>query len=121
MDARQLKHMALLEEWKERVAECRGSGQSVRAWCRERSVSITAYYRWEKEILSEAGRQMAVRENAVEKRFVEVPVLPEQTDTSSGNPTLAARLRIKGGELEVYAGADEAVLETLLRVMRDVE
>ena len=121
MDARQLKHMALLEEWKVRVAECRGSGQSVRAWCRERSVSITAYYRWEKEILSEAGRQMAVRESALEKRFVEMPAMPEARDAMDTKPVLAAKLRIKGGELEVYAGADEAVLEVLLRVMRDAE
>lgn len=121
MDARQLKHMALLEEWKGRVAECRSSGQSVRAWCRERSVSITEYYRWEKEILSEAGRQMAVRESAVEKRFVEIPALPEQADSSGRKPTLAAKLRIKGGELEVYVGADETVLAALVRVLKDAE
>lgn len=121
MDARQLKHMALLEEWKERVTECRSSGQSVRTWCREQDVSSTTYYHWEKEVLSEAGHQMAVRESALEKWFVEVPALPEQTDFSGRKGTLAAKLRIKGGELEVYAGADEAVLETLLRVMRDAE
>ena len=121
MDARQIKHMALLEEWKGRVAECRSSGQSVRAWCREQGVSITTYYHWEKEVLSEVGNQIAVRESAIEKRFVEVPALLGQTDTPGGEPTLAARLRIKDGELEVYAGVDETVLEALLRVMKDAE
>ena len=121
MDARQLKHMALLEEWKVRVRECRGSGQSVRGWCRDQGIAVKTYYYWEKEVLSEAGRQMAVREGALEKRFVEMPALPEARDTMDTKPVLAAKLRIKGGELEVYAGADEVLLERLLRVMKDAE
>jgi len=121
MDVRQLKHMAQLEEWKERVKICRSSGKDVRAWCRERGISSTTYYHWEKEVLSEAERQMAVQGGGMENRFVEMPALPEQTDTSGTRPALAAKLRMRSGELEVYAGADDAVLETLLRVMKDAE
>ena len=30
--------------WAERIAECRGSGMSVRAWCRENEISEKPYY-----------------------------------------------------------------------------
>ncbi len=121
MDAREIKHMAQLEEWKERVKICRSSGMDVRAWCREQGISSTTYYHWEKEVLSEAGRQMCIQGRGMEKQFVEVPAMPEQIDTTGARPALAAKLRIKGGELEVYAGADRTVLETLLRGLKDVE
>ena len=121
MNAQEIKHMARIEEWKGRVTECRGSGQSVRAWCREQGIAYKTYYYWEKEVLLEAGRQMAAQGSALGKRFVEMPALPEVRDTMDTKPALAAKLRIKGGELEVYTGADEALLETLLRVMKDAE
>ena len=35
MNARELKHMARLTEWKEKVALLRSSGQPVRTRCRE--------------------------------------------------------------------------------------
>lgn len=120
MNAQELKHMARVEEWKGRVAECRSSGQSVRAWCREQGIAYKTYYYWEKEILSEAGRQMGLLGRGAESSFVELPALPERTDmdTKSG---LAAKLRIGGGELEVYAGADERLFAALVGVLKDAE
>ena len=64
---------------------------------------------------------LAVRESAVEKRFVEIPALPEQADNSGRKPTLAAKLRIKGRELEVYVGADETMLAALVQILKDAE
>ncbi len=118
MNARELKHMARLTEWKEKVAACRSSGQTVRAWCREQGIAVKTYYYWEKEVLSEAGRQMTARESGTGSRFVEVPALPERADTG---PALAAKLRVGSGELEIYAGADEVMVGTLLRALRDAE
>lgn len=119
MNARELKHMARLAEWKERVAACRSSGMSVRAWCREQGIANKTYYYWEKEILSEAGRQMAALERG--SQFVEVPALPEGPPVGDGGAALAAKLRMRGGELEIYSGADGAVVETLLRALKDAE
>ena len=119
MNARELKHMAQLTEWKEKVAACRSSGLSVRAWCREQGIANKTYYYWEKEILSEAGRQMAALEGG--GRFVEVPALPERPPEANRGAALAAKLRIKSGELEIYAGADEAAVEMLVRALKDAE
>lgn len=120
MNAQELKHKARLAEWKEKVALCRSSGMSVRGWCQEQGIAYKTYYYWEKEVLSEAGRQAAAL-NSAENRFVEVPALPEGMSVSERGPVLVAKLRIKSGELEIYAGAETATVEMLVRVLRDAE
>lgn len=121
MNAQELKHQARLVEWKEKVAACRGSGQTVKAWCQEQGIAYKTYYYWEKEILSEAGRQMRALERSGAEKFVEVPALPERPSVSEGGGVLAARLRINGGEVEIYAGAEAATVEMLVRVLRDAQ
>lgn len=59
MGAQKLKHEALLMEWREKVAECRGSGKGVKEWRRLHQVSLTSYYRWERELLLKAEQQLA--------------------------------------------------------------
>lgn len=120
MNAQEVKHRARLEEWKERVAACRSSGMSVRGWCQEQGIAYKTYYYWEKEILSEAGRQIAAP-NREENRFIEVPAPPEGVSDSERGAVLAAKLRIKSGELEIYAGAEAGTVEMLVRALRDVE
>ena len=51
MDVNAVKHQAKLLEWKDRVADCRSSGMSVKEWCEENGCSPKTYYRWEQEIL----------------------------------------------------------------------
>ena len=93
---------------------------SVRGWCQEQGIAYKTYYYWEKEVLSEAGRQ-ATALNSAENRFVEVPALPESISVSEREPVLVAKLRIKSGELEIYTGAETATVEMLVRVLRDAE
>lgn len=38
--------------WKQRIIECRSSGQSVKEWCKEHGLDFTTYYRWERKILT---------------------------------------------------------------------
>ena len=45
----ELKHAAKLQEWSAKVAECRGSGSGVKAWCAEHSISLKTYYGWERQ------------------------------------------------------------------------
>ena len=51
MTSTELKHQARLQEWTMAIQECRGSGLSVRQWCREQGVTTTTYYRWERKWL----------------------------------------------------------------------
>ena len=55
-----LKHAAKVQEWSVRIAECRGSGIRVKAWCREHGIALKTYYNWEREIVREATQEYAL-------------------------------------------------------------
>ena len=57
MGVQAMKHAALLQEWSSKIAECRSSGMSVRAWCAEHGIPIKTYYYWEKRFVTEATQQ----------------------------------------------------------------
>ena len=50
MNANQMKHDANLAAWKQRIMECRASGQPVKKWCEDNNCNPSTYYRWEREI-----------------------------------------------------------------------
>ena len=52
MTSAELKHRVKLQEWAARIQDCRSSGLSVRAWCRQEEINATTYYRWERELLA---------------------------------------------------------------------
>ena len=54
----ELKLAARMQEWSARIAERRGSGRSVRAWCKEQGIAIQTYYRWEKRFVEKASQQL---------------------------------------------------------------
>lgn len=56
MTSNELKHKAKLQEWALMVQECRSSGKPVKQWCIENKIKATTYYRWEREILGDAGK-----------------------------------------------------------------
>ena len=56
----ELKLAARMQEWSTRIAECRSSGMSVRAWCEGQGIAIQTYYRWEKRFVTEATRQLSL-------------------------------------------------------------
>ena len=57
MTVLEIKHQGKLKEWQERIMKCRSSGESVKTWCREQGLSVTTYYRWERELFGKAGRE----------------------------------------------------------------
>ena len=54
----EIKLAGRLQEWSVRIAECRSSGMSVRAWCSEQGIAVQTYYRWEKRFVENATRQL---------------------------------------------------------------
>ena len=60
MGVQAMKHAALLQEWSARIAECRTSGKSVKAWCNEQGIPIKTYCYWEKKFVTEAIQQVSL-------------------------------------------------------------
>ena len=56
MTSNELKHKSKLQEWALTVQECRSSVKTVKQWCIENNISVTTYYRWEREILGTSER-----------------------------------------------------------------
>ena len=56
----ELKLAARMQEWSVRIAECRSSGMSVKAWCSEQGISVQTYYRWEKRFVEKATQQLSL-------------------------------------------------------------
>ena len=71
MTSAELKHRAKLQEWAARIQDCRSSGLSVRAWCRQEEINAATYYRWERELLTGVRRNGAPPSTAV--TFAELP------------------------------------------------
>ena len=75
MTSAELKHRVNLQEWAARIQDCRSSGLSVRAWCRQEEINAATYYRWERELLALAETEPCSSVSAV--RFAELPA-PKQ-------------------------------------------
>ena len=71
MTSAKLKHRVKLQECAARIQDCRSSGLSVRAWCRQEEINATTYYRWERELLALAETEPCSSVSAV--RFEEFP------------------------------------------------
>lgn len=75
MGVQAIKQAALLRAWTGRIAECRSSGKTVKAWCEAEGVSIKTYYYWEKRIVAEASQEVSIppreciKTGEIEQRF----------------------------------------------------
>ena len=116
----ELKHAAKLQEWSAKVAECRGSGSGVKAWCAEHGIAPKTYYSWEREIVKEATQKYALPAPAQSGLLVQV-----NPDAMPGNDTGAAwsAITIRHGEsaITLPAGSSvEAVAELVKALTRHV-
>jgi len=101
MTSAELKHRAKLQEWAARIQDCRSSGLSVRAWCRQEEINASTYYRWERELLTAADQAPCSGVPAV--TFAE---LPEPKKMSRNVSERCATLRIGSASLDIYSGYD---------------
>ena len=90
------------ELWRQRVAQQRKSGQSIRVFCHEQNLSEPAFYAWRKRLRSETK---PVRFALVETKPVADTASPIEVMMANGD-----RLRIAG---------DAAILRLVLAVLRE--
>ena len=114
MTSTELKHQARLQEWAAAIQDCRSSGLSVRQWCRQRGITPTTYYRWERELLSIAGSTKALPETPAAV-FAELPV-PKQV--SRGAAERSTTLHVDNVSIDIYPQCDPEQLKTLVELLR---
>ena len=113
MTSAELKHRVKLQEWAARIQDCRSSGLSVRAWCRQEEVNAATYYRWERELLTGVRRNGAPPSTAV--TFAELPA-PKQGSRNAAERS--ATLHIGNASLDIYLGCDTEQLKMLVELLR---
>ena len=113
MTSTELKHHAKLQGWSARIQDCRSSGLSVRAWCKQEGVNATTYYRWERELLTGVRKNGAPPSTAV--TFAE---LPAQKQVSRNVAERCATLHIGSASLDIYPGCDAEQLRLLVELLR---
>ena len=92
-----------LAQWVQIVSQCRDSGLGVRQWCQEHGVNSSSYYKWQRKVYAMAQAQQEIQ-------FAEVT--PERP------VGVAVTVRIAGTEAEIHNGADAAIVEAVLRILK---
>ena len=113
MTSAELKHRAKLQEWAVQIQNCRGSGLSVRTWCRQEGINAATYYRWERELLATAETIPSSSVSAV--RFAELPA-PKRVSRNVAER--CATLHIGNASLNIYPGCDAEQLKMLVELLR---
>ena len=113
MTSTELKRQAKLQEWSAWIQDCRSSGLSVRAWCRQEEINAATYYRWEREFLDLAETEPCSSVSAV--RFAELPA-PKQVSRNAAERS--ATLHIGNASLDIYPGCDTEQLKMLVELLR---
>lgn len=113
MTSNKLKHQAQLQEWVAAIQACRSSGLSVRKWCRQREISPSTYYRWEREVLSAADNMAQQREQG-SVTFAEVPVPGKECCNEAEH---SATLYVGNVRIDIYSSCGREQLKTLVEML----
>ena len=104
-----------------RVKECRSSGKSVKSWCDGQNINIKTYYYWQKKVCQATCRELAMNHP---QPSIEVNANPivfaklRKPDHPSGQ--LALTIQRNQMEIQIYRGADTALVETALLAIRSL-
>ena len=112
----ELKLAVRMQEWSVRIAECRNSGMSVRAWCNEQGISVQTYYRWEKRFVEKATRQLSLP--APTRAGLLMRINPETMPSDEMN-TVGSCITIRHGEsvITLPAGSSAEAVADLVKAL----
>lgn len=88
--------------WSERIAACRSSGISVRAWCEGNGISTASYYKWQKKLFCLAAQSAP--------QFAEGCVAPPAR--------ISATVHLGDISVDIHSGADAETTAMLLRILQ---
>ena len=117
MGVQAMKHAALLQEWSGRIAECRTSGKSVKAWCAEQGITIKTYYYWEKKFVTEATQQLTLPAPAQAGLLMRVN--PDTMPGGGDAVNVGSGIIIRHGEsiITLPAGSSAEVVADLVKAL----
>lgn len=116
MDVRAIKHQTLMQEWSERIRECRSSGKSVAEWCGENGIKTKTYYYWEKQFISQVMEQKHLPEGKQEKARL-VQIQPDQLPCTPEPSTGSIVVRCGMTAIELPVGTSMDAISSLVAAL----
>ena len=98
--------------WRRKFDDWRQSGQTITAFCREHGLTESAFHLWKRELRlqKKPGHSTTNVRRPLAPRLVPVSI--------AALPTSALTLEVHGATLRIEPGADEALLRTVLNVLK---
>lgn len=110
------RDLALEKCWRDRIAEFRQSGQSVKSWCEQNGLKSSAYYYWVKRF------KVLEKEEAVDNSspFAEVILLPESKSNLLEIQPSKAEMSLSFGKFSIGIpnGFDPVTLAEIVKVLQ---
>lgn len=122
MDVQKVTHEVRLQQWDNIVKDCRSSGKTIIAWCAKNNINIKTYYYWQKKVCQATCRELTVsrKSNLEPVPMNEDSVFAEINVPENSSRRLAVTIRHNGTEINIYSGADAAIVETALQAVRNL-
>lgn len=121
MNTREVTHQYRLNQWTEKILECRNSGQTIANWCAEHNVNIKSYYYWLKRVRLAACEALPAL-NCANQQFV--PVKFQSNSIVSKMPTqetsAAIVLHLGSVIVELNNEASQTLIENTLKALQNV-
>lgn len=124
MQVSQIKRATKLEQWKQRIAECRSSGIPVKEWCKQHGICPSTYYRYEQELLRdarEANDKLALKAKplTLPVSFVEVSEECQAKPKELPANAISISVSAPGFKLKITGEAAVKALKEIERVLRN--
>lgn len=121
MNTREVTHNYRLNQWIEIIRECRGSGQTVIAWCNDRGINPRSYYYWLRQVRSAACEALpspaTISNDIVPINIPALKAEPKSPIQETGSNII---LHLGDITLELRNNASVALIENTLRAIQNV-
>jgi hypothetical protein len=119
MNMQKITQNIRLKEWRLQAEDCQNSGKTVKAWCEEQGIKQKTYYYRLNKVRDAACQELTVKQSHEIKKS-DTPVFAEVNITRGRNGHTAITLRFGSAEVEIHNGAEAAVIENTLRILKEL-
>jgi len=125
LDTKEVKRQYRLNQWIEIIRQCRGSGQTVAAWCTENNINPKRYYYWLRLVRMAACEALPIRASEQESSIVPVTLTASLLKANPVPPPTAGSpapllLRLGSAIVELRNDASPELITHTLKALADV-
>ena len=120
MDTHKIKQAYRLNQWTEIIRQCRSSGQTVAAFCKEQNLKPQSYYYWLKLVREAACKALPVINNDTN---MIVPLTFGEPPTCSSKSVVTSKITLHYGDfsLELEENTSPLFIENIIRTLMNLQ